>query len=340
MSQLTKKNIVIATGIYPPEIGGPAEYAQKLKEEWGLRGYVVSVHVSSGFNYLPTGIRHCAFFLSLLWDVLHADYVFILDTFSAALPAVCAARLCGVPTVLRTGGDFLWEAYVERTGDLVLLREFYKTCLLQFSIKEKIIFRLIRWVLRSVDRIVWSTEWQRDIFMKPYGLEKQKHCIIENYYGPRLVPQIPKTNNFIAATRPSRWKNIPMLQKVFSLPEIKSLGSTLDINPVPHDVFLEKISSSYPVIVVSLGDISPNTILDAIRCQKPFIVTREVGIYDRIKDVAIFVDPQDEKNIQDAVTWLSDPIHYAEQVAKLQSYSFVHDWPEIASEYIEVFNTL
>jgi len=331
--------ITLVTGIYPPEIGGPAQYAKNLRDIWISEGYKVDVKIFGRFQWIPWGIRHVVFMFYIIPTVLISDCVFTLDAFSSGV-VLFVGKLFSKKVIFRTGGDALWEGYVERTGDLVLLSNFYKTKLNNLSIKEKIMFRLMRWTLQNLSAIIWSTEWQRDIFMKPYGLEKQKHCIIENYYGPRLVPQIPKTNNFIAATRPSRWKNIPMLQKVFSVLEIKSLGATLDINPVPHDVFLEKISSSYAVIVVSLGDISPNTILDAIRCQKPFIVTREVGIYDRIKDIAIFVDPQDEKNIQDAVIWLSDPIHYAEQVSKLQSYSFVHDWPEIASEYIEVFNSL
>src|SRR4051812_26577287 len=119
--------ILIATGIYPPEIGGPAEYAQELKNAWIARGHSVEVKVFSRFNFLPSGVRHLAYFLTLLPAIFKTDSILALDTFSAALPAVLAAKLARKKIILRTGGDFLWEAYVERTGDLVLLRDFYQT---------------------------------------------------------------------------------------------------------------------------------------------------------------------------------------------------------------------
>ena len=52
-------SICIATGIYPPELGGPAEYAKNLASVWESQGHSVSVKVFSRFNYFPTGLRHC-----------------------------------------------------------------------------------------------------------------------------------------------------------------------------------------------------------------------------------------------------------------------------------------
>src|SRR5690348_11398603 len=117
--------ILIATGIYPPEIGGPAEYAKNLKDAWNSQGHQVTVKVFSRFKFLPTGLRHLAYFLYIVPAVIRADFILSLDTFSAGLPAVLAARLFGKQIIVRTGGDFLWEFYVERTGELVLLKDFY-----------------------------------------------------------------------------------------------------------------------------------------------------------------------------------------------------------------------
>ena len=66
----------------------------------------------------------------------------------------------------------------------------------------------------------------------------------------------------------------------------------------------------------SLGDISPNMIMDAIRYNRPFIVTRETGIYDRIKDIAIFVDPENTEDIAEKIVWLSQPENYEKQKEK------------------------
>jgi len=331
---------LIATGIYPPEIGGPAEYAKNLALVWRKEKHEVSVHVFSRFNFLFTGLRHLVYFFSILADVTFADVILVLDTYSCALPAVLAGRLFGKKIILRTGGDFLWEFYVERTGDLVLLRDFYKTRLPKLSSKEKIIFNLTKFVLRSVDAIIWSTEWQKNIFLPPYRLERQNNFIVENYYGLRLASNEPKQKNFIAMTRKLKWKQTDFLKKVFVQQKVISSGAILDTGQALHGEFLKKMSHSYAVIIASLGDISPNTILDAIRFQKPFILTRETGLYERLKDIAIFVDPQDTNDITEKVLWLSDPVNYQSQKKKIESFTFLHTWEDIGREYIDVYNKI
>lgn len=332
--------ILITTGIYPPEIGGPAEYAKNLKEVWEAEGHQVKVKAFSQFNFLPTGIRHLAYFLSILPATMRADLVLALDTFSAALPAVLAAKMFHKKIILRTGGDFLWEAYVERTGELVLLKDFYKTSRGNFSSKERDIFKMIRYVLKNVHAIIWSTEWQRDIFMEPYGLKSQKHFIVENYYGPKIASAEPSEKNFVAATRKLKWKNITILEKVFGMKEVVDVGAVLDTETAPHNQFLKKLSRSYAAIIVSLGDISPNTILDAVRCDKPFILTQENGLYPRIKDIGLFVDPQSVDEVKDMVLWLSNPANYASQRAKVKNFTFTHTWEEIGAEYMAIYIAL
>lgn len=332
--------ILIATGIYPPEVGGPAEYAKNLQEAWSKKGHEVGVAVFSRFNFLPTGVRHLVYFFRILPSILRSDMVFALDTFSAALPSVLGAKIFGKRIILRTGGDFLWESYTERTDELVLLKDFYQTCLGKLSTKERMVFKLIKFVLKSVDAVVWSTEWQKNIFMEPYELAGQKHFIVENYYGPKITSKEPVSKNFVAATRKLKWKNIAMLEKVFGEKEIIATQSVLDTTPVPHSEFLEKVSSAYAVVTASLGDISPNTILDAIRCSKPFILTQENGLYPRIKDVGLFVDPENRENIKEKVLWLSNPANYASQRQKVRDFTFAHTWEEMAGEYMAIYSAL
>src|SRR3989338_5444786 len=160
--------ILIATGIYPPDIGGPAQYAHSVEEAWKKEGHSVEVLSFRLERKLPTGIRHIYYFFRVLFSLGGVDFVFSPDTFSAALPALLAAKLSGKKLIVRTGGDFLWEQYVERTGDLVLLRDFYKTRVSKFTRKERIVFFLLRLLFRHAHAIIFSTAWQRDIFEKPY----------------------------------------------------------------------------------------------------------------------------------------------------------------------------
>ena len=178
--------ILIATGIYPPEIGGPAQYAKNLVAEFERQGHRVKVLTYRLEHYLPTGLRHLFFFLRTLLALPGTNFILASDTFSVGFPAVLAAKLLNKKIMIRTGGDFLWESYVERTGDLVLLRKFYekiKTGLAKLSLKEKIIFRLTHWTVNHCSKLVFSTEWQKDIWRMPYDLDLQRTKIIENYYG-------------------------------------------------------------------------------------------------------------------------------------------------------------
>src|SRR3989339_2001933 len=101
--------ILITTGIYPPKIGGPAQYAKNLKEAFEKLGHSVSVKTFTIENKIPTGIRHIFFFLKIIPSILRADMVFALDTYGVGFPTALASRLFFKKILLETEGVFLWE---------------------------------------------------------------------------------------------------------------------------------------------------------------------------------------------------------------------------------------
>ncbi|MEK9184788.1 MAG: glycosyltransferase [Patescibacteria group bacterium] len=329
--------ILIVTGIYPPNIGGPAQYAKNLKEIWQKNGNKVKVLSYKFEKWLPIIIRHKLFFLRTLFSLKGVDFVFGLDTFSTAWPALCAAKIWNKKMIIRTGGDFLWEGYVERTGDLVLLKNFYGISREKWNIKEQIIFKLIRWTLRSVDILMFSTEWQRNIFVPAYEIDINKTRIVENYYGEKLLSNEPKGKNFIAGGRPLKGKNSDRVKLAFEKAKIVNPKLIYDDTTTSHNRFIEKIQNSYAVILASLSDISPNTILDAIRCNKPFILTCECGLSDKLKDIAVFVDPENVDDITEKILWLSDSTNYEEYKNKIKAFNFTHSWEEIGKEIIKIY---
>jgi hypothetical protein len=290
-------------------------------------------------------IRHELFFWRTFFTLLfhRIDFIIALDTFSVGWPATLAAKILRRKILIRTGGDFLWESYVERTGDLVLFRNFYDTSWGKFSLKEKIIFALTQWTLQNATALIFSTDWQRQIFESAYSLDPKKNFIVENFYGDKLplltMDSETQTQKkvFVGGTRPLKWKNIPRLKEAFEL--VKNDGLVLDLEPAPYAEFLEKIRRSYAVILVSLGDISPNMIIDALWANKPFILTRETGLYDKLKDVAIFVDPENPADIQEKIEFLLDPENYRLQKEKVEAFTFTHSWKEICEEFLNIAGT-
>ncbi len=336
--------ILISTGIYPPKVSGPAQYAHNMAVFWSKMGHKVQICTYGLENILPTGIRHFYYFLRVFPKVLFAERVFILDTFSVGFPTVLACKILGKKSVIRTGGDFLWEGYVERTGDQVLLREFYSTKFKNLNSKERVIFRITKWTLNNVSLLVFSTDWQRKIFAEPYDLDFKNTAVVENHFEKINMGEGEVQNSFlkvfVGSVRKLKWKNIDLLKKVFQNKRVSNSGAVLDMENMERDSFLKKILNSYAVILVSLGDVSPHMIIDAMSLNKPFIVTKENGLMDRIKDVAITVDPKNEEEIEDKVLWLLNEDNYMNQVEKIKNFSFVRTWEDIAKEYIEIFSKI
>jgi glycosyltransferase involved in cell wall biosynthesis len=337
-------NILITTGIYPPAIGGPSQYAKNIEETWRSQGHTVSVATFTTVEHsLPSGIRHLYFFLKILPKVVSAQAIIALDTFSVGWPTVMAAQLFGKKVVIRTGGDFLWEGYVERTGHLVLLKHFYTDPSVRLSAKERLIQKMTRWALQNAHRIAFSTQWQRQLFVPAYSLDIRNTLIVENFYDVPQKDRVVKTNEFahpprkkvfVGSTRKLKWKNIPRLEEAFA----KARTVVNDIELVtamkPYAEFLADIRAAHAVILVSLGDISPNLVLDAIREGVPCIFTQENGITDRVGQYVRLVNPEDVDAITATIVEMCDPAVHQSYTEKVREFSFQHSWTEISNELL------
>lgn len=121
--------ILIATGIFPPEVGGPATYVPLFARSAIAEGHSVRVITyGSGsipsFPYpvisiprLPVPFRHFLFFLACFRHGFSADVIFSQDAFSSGVPAACAAFLLRKSLIVKIVGDFSWE-YARNSGRL------------------------------------------------------------------------------------------------------------------------------------------------------------------------------------------------------------------------------
>lgn len=331
--------ILITTGIYPPEVGGPANYSYELGKSLSRKGPQVKILAFNKFRKIPTGIRHILFFFVSFFKMIPARVSIALDTFSVGFPTVLAARILNKPVLIRTGGDFLWEEYVERTGKKILLSNFYKEER-DFSLKERMIFKITKWTLQETSRLIFSTNYQREIFEKAYGLEKNKSVIVENaYLNKERKKFVPTNKNFYCAVRGLNWKNLDILKGVFE--EIKDERPEIEVlidTDIEREEVLEKISSSYATILVSLGDISPNFILESLYLKTPFILTEETGLKDRLANVGLFANPLDPEEIKEKVLYLANEENYQKQLKKIEEFSYVHTYDDIADEFLKIIN--
>lgn len=174
-----KNKILIATGIYPPNIGGPATFAFYLSKELALKGYDVFILTFSYKKNLENqaGVavrslngkrssltRYLVYWFVLLSNSFKFDVIYAFDITSVGLPAALV-KLCRgkkIKLIYRLGGDFQWEMALERGSFVGTLRQYYKKK--RFNIKEKIIYLLTNFALRRADWIVYNANYIKDIY--------------------------------------------------------------------------------------------------------------------------------------------------------------------------------
>lgn len=303
--------IVLATGIFPPDIGGPATYVRGVARELSARGDTVTVItygskqgyekpeeygvVSVGKHGGPIA-RWLRYRKELLAYGKDADYVCAFTSISAGVPLLMSG-LKGPVKVLRLGGDFFWERYTD-AGGTQTLREWYASRIGFWRLLNAVVMGP---VLRSFDRLVYSTEFQRDIHLASY--HRLPESSVESNAQPESVfvhheRHFPFRLLFMG--RFVRFKNIPSLIDAMKLlPD-----TTLTIvgegpieaelkNRVTHAGVGDKVSFRSPVsgdekrrlfddhdllILPSLTEISPNTALEARSVCLPVLLTEETGL--------------------------------------------------------------
>lgn len=331
--------LLIAAPLYPPELGGPANYAKELTDHLAAHGSEVVVEKFSDVRVYPKGVAHLVYFFRLSRALKNAQAVIAFDTWSTGVPAVLAARLRGARSVVRIGGDFLWEQYVERTHELVKLSEFY-TLTRPFSLKERLIMRGTRWVTHTADALVFNTAWQKRLWEHAYRFPLQHASVIENAYPEKRDFAPAQGRVFVAVGRARVLKNMHRVSEVFEELTQRFPDITLDTRPLPPHDHEERLRRAYAVIVPSVSEVSSNTVIDALRYGKPVILSSDTGARERLGDAGIFIDPRYPDELRQAIEHLLDPAAYARACERVRAFSFTHSWDEVASEFFKIITTV
>lgn len=210
--------LVIATPLYPPEIGGPATYAKFLEEGLPSCGIEVEVVKFSTVRRLPKIIRHYAYYRRIRAALRGADAVLALDPVSVGLPASYAAQKEKKPLVVKIVGDYAWEQGQQRFGVTQSLDEFVRTKRVPFGVG---VFRRIQIrVAAAATRIIVPSEYLKSI-VAAWGLSAgqagvlpEKIQVIHNAVTlgemgavPSEVMQLPRPL-VVTAGRLVPWKHV------------------------------------------------------------------------------------------------------------------------------------
>ena len=202
--------LLIATGLYAPEIGGPATYTKLLEEKLPPLGYSVAVAPFSASRHLPKVIRHWHYALTLFKKARTADAIFAQDTVSVGLPAMLVAKLLRKPFLVRVPGDYAWEQSVQRFGVVDNIDDFQNK---QQPFKVQVLQKLQQTVVKNASLVITPSKYFQDLVGR-WGVQPEKNLTIYNGVDLNISPaeiKRPQGKSIVTSGRLVAWKGIDKL---------------------------------------------------------------------------------------------------------------------------------
>jgi glycosyltransferase involved in cell wall biosynthesis len=196
------KKIILATGIFPPDIGGPATYTQRLAEELVRKGIIVKVITYADANALkfqipnsklqtnsksqisiirisrkyPKGLRHFLYFLSLLKLARDADVIYAQNLISAGLPSFFVSQILRKKFIVKIVGDAAWENYASKNKKFDNLETFQKK---KYDFFTEFLRIIQKFVAKGAEKIITPSQYLKNIISN-WGINKEKIEVIYN----------------------------------------------------------------------------------------------------------------------------------------------------------------
>ncbi len=180
--------ILIATGIYPPDIGGPATYSKLLNDELPKRGIGVAILSFGEVRKLPKVIRHCAYFFKLLKRSKGCDIIYAQDPVSVGLPTLLACKITGKKFFIRVAGDYAWEQAAQRHGVEDSIDEFQKK---KYGFRTELLRSVQRFVVGRAHTVITPSIYFRSLVA---GWSKRQKRVFHIYNGIEF-PAITQSKN-------------------------------------------------------------------------------------------------------------------------------------------------
>lgn len=174
------KKILIAAGIFPPDIGGPAIYAYNIATGFSRMGLKVRVLCYSArldekplpFQVVrisrkyPAVLRYLFYLCGTLRLGLGADVIFAQGPISAGIPAFFAAKVLRKKFIVKIVGDAAWERRLENKKN-------------QNDFQVSAIYAMQKFICRNAERIVVPSLYLKSI-VKGWGIDESKIYVIHN----------------------------------------------------------------------------------------------------------------------------------------------------------------
>ena len=257
-------NILIVTGIFTPDIGGPATYAETLAGALAKRGFKVKVITySSVRKYLKDKdyvfklvrvwkknfwfFRHVIYAIKVFLACKNSDIIYSLSTLNGTIPSLAGARFFKKKFYLRIAGDYAWQVAVEKNKTSLLIDDFQK------AKKGGWIGTLNKLQIRAcknADKVIVPSKYLADM-VAGWGINRSKIIII--YNGVDFKPSDLSKEDarrglgifghiILSAGRLVPWKGFRMLIKIMpSIFEINQAFRLVIVGDGPDKKILDSM---------------------------------------------------------------------------------------------------
>jgi len=181
--------IIVATPLYPPEIGRLSIYTKdlvanlKASNELTVLAYANQVESEEGVNIFtinkaqPLTIRLLKYIWSLFKLAKQTDIIYAQNAVATGLPAIIVKYFTGKPVIINFLEDEAWKRAVSSGLSKQSLNEFLEKPKLSRDIRK--IINIQSWVLRRATKIIVSSKALATVVSKKYKIAEKN--IIVNY---------------------------------------------------------------------------------------------------------------------------------------------------------------
>ncbi len=332
---------VIISGIFPPDIGGPASYVPIIAEELVNKGHTVCVVCLSDSIQEDDSWRRYSVFrikrnifkplriICTIWQIIrqlfYADCVFINGL---SFESMIAARLTNTPSVHKIVGDYAWE----RARNY----RWFLESIDKYQVASKgILLNILDWIryypLKSADKIIVPSNYLKNI-VTGWSIDSKKINVI---YNSVMLPLMQKEE--IKVLEPFEGKTIITICRLTIWKGVKELISTVAtlqnvrliiVGDGPEREVLKKHAEDLFLSerIVFVGQVSkkmvceylkyadcfvlnstyeglPHVILEAMIARIPVVATNVGGTNEVVEnnETGLLIDAEDENQLRNGI---------------------------------------
>src|SRR3989338_6306499 len=371
--------ILLAAGVFYPDVGGPAIHVVKIAERLfkeGFRPIVVSYGDDLENRQFPFKIKRISrkypkslqwlfYFFVVLKEALNSRVIYAFDPTAAGIPACIVSCLLRKPFMIRIGGDPIWEREAEMGRRVMPITTYYEQGL--YKQDKPILFKIIKILLKHADVVVFYNQFWREFYNKYFDLPLDKIRVVKNpvFRRENANPNLPEDPIIIFAGRFITYKNLPLVLNAFDNvrgklgkgkllligkgPEInkllnlkKSLCSEQYIEfleSLPQEKLFEKIKESSIAIGPALSEFNPNFILESLSFGKPVILSKGHGLSVDLPEEFLF-DPMNQQELEDKLSQLLKPDNYTKAVRVINNLDLNQNWEDVTDAHLNIIKDI